>query len=37
MSTNVLMIVGMNILFSSGNPVHNFNGISTLNVDIEVL
>ena len=37
MSTNVQMIVGLNILFSSGNPIHNFNGISTLNVDIEVL
>ena len=35
MSTNVQMIVGLNILFSSGNPIHNFNEIST--VDIEVL
>ena len=37
MSTNVQKIVRLNILFSSENPIHNFNGISTLNVDIEVL
>ena len=34
MSTNVQMIVRINILFCLGNPV---NGISTLRVDIEVL
>ena len=37
MSTYVQTIVGINILFCLGNPVHNINGISTLRVDIEVL